>query len=68
MTDAQVVDFVNGCEYTLALPPRHLKLPDYPAYELFTERLRAGAFDDEKGRQLRLVVGEDRRVERVERV
>ncbi|KAI4135552.1 MAG: hypothetical protein LQ347_000586 [Umbilicaria vellea] len=53
MTDEQVVEFVNGY---------------YPAYELFTERLRAGALDEEKGRQLRLVVGKDRRVKKVFRV
>ncbi|SLM40821.1 uridine cytidine kinase [Lasallia pustulata] len=53
MTDEQVVNFVNGY---------------YPAYELFTERLRAGAFGEEKGRQLRLVVGKDREVKEVFRV
>ncbi|KAF6224861.1 hypothetical protein HO133_010055 [Letharia lupina] len=53
MTDEQVVDFVNGY---------------YPAYELFTTRLRAGAFDEGKGRQLRLVIGRDRRVREVVRL
>ncbi|KAA6415143.1 MAG: hypothetical protein FRX48_01895 [Lasallia pustulata] len=53
MTDEQVVNFVNGY---------------YPAYELFTERLRAGACGEEKGRQLRLVVGKDREVKEVFRV
>ena len=38
---------------------------DYPAYELFTDNLRAGIFGKEKGRQLRLVVGRDRRVKDV---
>ena len=38
---------------------------DYPAYELYTDVLRKGIFDGEKGRQLRLVVGEDRRVREV---
>lgn len=47
MTDDQVINFVNGY---------------YPAYELFTSNLRAGALDEEKGRQLRLVIGRDRRV------
>ncbi|PMD50171.1 uridine/cytidine kinase [Hyaloscypha bicolor E] len=40
----------------------------YPAYELFTEKLRMGLFsgvDGGKGRQLRLVVGRDRRVKEV---
>ena len=40
----------------------------YPAYELFTDKLREGLFagrEDGKGRQLRLVVGRDRRVKEV---
>jgi D-glycerate 3-kinase len=40
----------------------------YPAYELFTGKLREGLFagqDGGKGRQLRLVVGKDRRVRQV---
>lgn len=47
MTDEQVIEFVNGY---------------YPAYELFTDNLRAGVFDGEEGKQLRLVIGEDRKV------
>jgi D-glycerate 3-kinase len=35
---------------------------DYPAYELFSDTLRAGIFGDEKGRQLRILVDEERRV------
>lgn len=59
MTDEQVRRFVDGY---------------YPAYELYTETLREGVFkgivdeDGEgswKGRQLRLVVGEDRKVREV---
>lgn len=46
MTDEQVEEFVDGY---------------YPAYELFTERLRRGIFQ-ETGRQLRLEIGRDRRV------
>jgi D-glycerate 3-kinase len=41
---------------------------DYPSYELYTEPLREGVFrgaDDARGRQLRLVVGSDRRVREV---
>ncbi|GME65995.1 Uridine cytidine [Neofusicoccum parvum] len=53
MTDEQVVHFVNGY---------------YPAYELYTDTLRAGIFKGEKGRQLRLVVGKDRRVKTVEKL
>lgn len=41
---------------------------DYPAYELYTETLRAGIFKDEKGKQLRLVVGKDRRVKSVQKL
>ena len=37
---------------------------DYPAYELYTEVLRQGIYP-ESGRQLRLVVGKDRRVKDV---
>jgi D-glycerate 3-kinase len=49
MTDEQVVRFVDGY---------------YPAYELHTDALRRGVFkgEDSVGRQLRLVVGRDRRV------
>jgi D-glycerate 3-kinase len=48
MTDEQVVKFVDSY---------------YPAYELFTEGVREGILlPDRPGCQLRLVVGEDRRV------
>jgi D-glycerate 3-kinase len=51
MTDDQVKHFVDGY---------------YPAYELYTETLREGVFkgvkEDWRGKQLRLVVGEDRKV------
>ena len=50
MTKEQVINFVNGY---------------YPAYELFTDTLRVGTFGEEKGRQLRLVIGKDRRVSEV---
>lgn len=53
MTEEQVIHFVNGY---------------YPAYELFTDTLRAGTFGEEKGRQLRLVIGKDRRVIEVVRI
>lgn len=50
MTDEQVVRFVDAY---------------YPAYELFSDRLRRGLFpaDEKPRRQLRLVVGRDRRVQ-----
>ena len=41
-------------------------VPDYPAYELYTDVLRQGIFPEEKGKQLRLVVGKDRKVQEVE--
>lgn len=51
MTDDKVREFVDGY---------------YPAYELYTEGLRAGVLKGEnKGGQLRLVVGKDRRVKDV---
>ena len=53
MSDEQVKKFVDGY---------------YPSYELYTEALRQGVFgngDDAKGRQMRLVVGEDRKVQQV---
>jgi D-glycerate 3-kinase len=53
MTDEQVRHFIDGY---------------YPSYELFTETLRAGVFGADKGRQLRLVVGPDRKVVKVERL
>jgi D-glycerate 3-kinase len=52
MTDEQVKKFVDGY---------------YPAYELFTDSLRKGIFKgpDSQGKQLRLVVGRDRKVKEV---
>jgi D-glycerate 3-kinase len=51
MSDEEVRHFVDGY---------------YPSYELYTETLREGVFrgmkDDWEGRQLRLVVGKDRKV------
>ncbi|KAL8737040.1 MAG: hypothetical protein Q9181_002083 [Wetmoreana brouardii] len=47
MTVAEIVNFVNGY---------------YPSYELFTERLRAGAFGGCRGNQLRLIIRKDRGV------
>jgi D-glycerate 3-kinase len=50
-------------------------VPDYPSYELFTETLRDGVFkpsahhpstaSDWQGRQLRLIVDRNRRVQEV---
>ncbi|CAK7245328.1 MAG: hypothetical protein STHCBS139747_006906 [Sporothrix thermara] len=47
MTDEQVVEFVDAY---------------YPAYELFSDGVRQGIFGADKGRQLRLIIGKDRRV------
>ena len=52
MTDEQVKSFVDGY---------------YPAYELYTERLRVGVLKC-KGKQLRLVLGKDRKVKTVLRI
>jgi len=49
MTDERVREFVDGY---------------YPAYELYTDKLRTGLFGQDSGRQLRLVVGKDRKVKR----
>lgn len=65
MTDEQVFNFVNGCMLSPSLVLAVTDRVDYPAYELFTNKLRAGAFDEGKGRQLRLVIGRDRRVREV---
>jgi D-glycerate 3-kinase len=53
MSEEQVINFVNGY---------------YPCYELYTDVLRQGIFDGEKGKQLRLVVGKDRRVKEVHKI
>ena len=53
MSEEMVTKFVDGY---------------YPAYELFTDALREGIFkgkEDVKGRQLRLIVGRDRKVKEV---
>ena len=44
------------------------KNTDYPAYELYTETLRNGIFGGEKGKQLRFVVGKDRKVKEVHQI
>ncbi|KAI0106284.1 putative Uridine/cytidine kinase [Nemania sp. FL0031] len=49
MSDEQVAKFVDAY---------------YPAYELFTDRLRSGVFADKVQCQLRLVVSKDRRVQK----
>ncbi|KAE8450508.1 hypothetical protein EG329_006238 [Mollisiaceae sp. DMI_Dod_QoI] len=56
MSEGQVEKFVDGY---------------FPAYELYTEALREGVFkgkEGAEGRQLRLVVGRDRRVKEVIRI
>ena len=50
MTEDEVIGFVDGY---------------YPSYELYTETLRRGAFNGETGKQLRLRIGEDRKVTEV---
>ena len=41
---------------------------DYPAYELYTDVLRNGIFDDEEDKQMRLVVDKNRKVKEVYRI
>ena len=41
---------------------------DYPSYELYTDQLRAGVFGPDSGKQLRLIVGKDRKVKNAIRV
>ena len=53
MTDEQVRHFVDGY---------------YPSYELYVDHLRAGVFGPDSGRQLRLIVGPDRKVIQVIRL
>ena len=66
MTDEQVIEFVDGCEFTKTIDiiTANGSL-DYPAYELYTENLRNGVFPERKERQVRLVIGQDRRVRKV---
>lgn len=54
---------VSGVCNDPSMAPR-LTRTDYPAYELYTDVLRKGIFD-EPGKQLRLVVGRDRKVKEV---
>lgn len=53
MSPDQVVRFVDGY---------------FPAYELYTDGVRKGVLPDKPGRQLRMVVGRDRRVQEVHRI
>lgn len=53
MSKEQVIEFVNGY---------------YPCYELYTDVLRNGIFGGEKDKQLRLVVGKDRKVVQVHKI
>lgn len=50
MNHEQVIAFVDGY---------------YPAYELYTDGIRQRLFPDQSNRQLRLIVGRDRRVKEV---
>lgn len=81
MTEEQVNHFVDGCSLLFKLiivgSGANCSSPDYPSYELFTETLREGVFkpavhhpvtassSDWQGRQLRLVVDRNRRVQEV---
>lgn len=80
MTEEQVNHFVDGCSYLQinrnSATASNTVSPDYPSYELFTETLREGVFksaahrsevspSEARGRQLRLVVDRNRRVQEV---
>jgi D-glycerate 3-kinase len=68
MSEEQVNNFVNGCTHSRPINKESwLTTADYPAYELYTEVLRNGIYP-EPGRQLRLIVGKDRRVKDVVRL
>lgn len=67
MTDEQVKDFVNGCKSSAIFSSHPCTIiadlsTDYPSYELFTQTLRRGIFPDEPGKQLRLVVNQQRKL------
>jgi len=75
MTDEQVVQFVNGCQLALLMiaslyheASSSNNSADYPAYELYSDTLRAGIFYGEKGKQLRFVLGRDRKVKQIEKI
>ena len=53
MTDDQVKSFVDGY---------------FPAYELYTENLRSGTLRNGKGRQLLLLIGQDRKIKTATRL
>ena len=70
MTDEQVKTFVDGCRYRpFAVMMRVLMSRlDYPSYELYTEQLRKGVFEGQTGKQLRLIIGKDRKVKEVMKI
>ena len=69
MTDEQVKAFVDGCRYPqFAVMLKMLRSQDYPSYELYTEQLRKGIFEGQTGKQLRLIIGKDRKVKEVKRI
>jgi hypothetical protein len=70
MTDDQVVEFVNGCMISSISPMGLMKRLtvklDYPAYELYTERLRAGALGvGKEGLRARFLLGENRNLKAI---
>ena len=54
-----------GASLTLVSLCFLLILIDYPSYELYTDLLRKGIWGGVQGKQLRLVVGKDRKVKEV---
>ena len=72
MTEEQINHFVDGCRwiYSGSNARSNQHFLDYPSYELFVNPLRDGIFKstqasepDWKGRQLRLIVDMDRKVQ-----
>ena len=70
MTDEQVKTFIDGCKLHFRSCQMSFLLTriDYPSYELYTDLLRNGIWGGGKGKQLRLVVGKDRKVKEVEEI
>ncbi|KAK5141604.1 hypothetical protein LTR04_002536 [Oleoguttula sp. CCFEE 6159] len=67
-SDAENTQYVYDWRLQQEAAMRAAKGVDYPAYELYTETLRSGVFDEQKGKQLRLVVGKDRKVKELYKI
>nr|POE87789.1 putative kinase mug58 [Quercus suber] len=63
--DAEETQFVYEWRQEQEAVLRAEKGTDYPAYELYTDVLRRGIFENEKGKQMRLIVDRNRQVKEV---